>query len=152
MKYKFKIGDTVIVKTYNITGVILEQLNDGYYRVERKNQSFIVLEDHLMLVKKNTRYEKMKVGEMYDPLDNVYEMDFHGLTKLEAVNEVTYVILNASVHQFPIIRITHGKGKGILRMAIHDLLKEYKEEGIIKGYEYAQNHQGGYGVTIVFIR
>ncbi|QVK18044.1 Smr/MutS family protein [Mycoplasmatota bacterium] len=151
MKSIFNNGDTVLVKIYNITGVIVEKVNDREYRVERKNQSFIVDKKQLEIVKRNTKYDQIKVEEQYDPLDNVYEIDLHGYTKYEALKDVAYVIENVSMHQFPIIKITHGKGKGILRMAIHDLLKEYKITGLIKSYEYAQDYKGGYGVTIVYI-
>lgn len=151
MSNVFNNGDTVLVKMYNITGTIVEKVNEREYRVMRKNQSFIVDKNQLKLINRNTKYDQIKVKELYDPLDNVYEMDFHGCTKYEALKEVSYVIENASLHRFPIIRITHGKGKGILRIAIHDLLKEYKNIGLIKSYEYAQDYKGGYGVTIVYI-
>ncbi|HEY8364898.1 MAG TPA: Smr/MutS family protein [Haloplasmataceae bacterium] len=146
------IGDTVLLKKYNITGKVIEKLNHNEYRVKRKNQTIIVNADQLMVINNQSKYDNVHVQEVYDPLDNVYEMDFHGATKFEALKEVSFVIENASFHQFPIIKITHGKGKGILRMAIHDLLKEYKKQGLIKGYEFAQENKGGYGVTIVYIK
>ncbi len=148
---KFKNGDTVLVKSYSITGKIIEKINDNEYRVERKNLTFIVSQDQLEIIKRNNKYDSVKVHEFYDPLDNIYEIDFHGCSRYEALKEVRYIIENATFHQFPILKITHGKGKGILRMAIHDLLKQYKDENIIKGYEFAQDNKGGYGVTIVYI-
>lgn len=146
-----KVGDTVIIKTYNITGKVIEKIDDDRYRIERKFQSIIVNKEDLTVVKEQSKYKNLKIRDLYDPFDYIYEIDFHGATKLEALKEVTFLIENASFHQYPIIKITHGKGKGILRQAIHELLKEYKEKGLITSYEFAQDNKGGYGVTIVYL-
>ena len=146
-----KIGDIVLVKDFNITGTVIEVINESLYRVERKNQSFIIDKSKLSVVKKHKNYENIRVNELYDPLDDVYEIDFHGYTKFEALKEVAFIVENAKLHQYPVIRIMHGKGRGILRVAIHELLKAYKEQNLIKGYEYAQDNKGGYGVTIVHL-
>src|SRR5690606_24817160 len=146
-----KIGDTVVIKKFNLTGKVIEKINNNKFRVERKNQSIIVDKKDLKVVKEESKYKNFRIRDLYDPFDYIYEIDFHGATKLEALTEVAFLIENASFHQYPIIRITHGKGKGILRMAIHELLKEYKEEGLIASYEFAQDHQGGFGVTIVYL-
>ncbi len=148
----YNIGETVLVKKYNITGSVVEKLSARKYLIERIDLTFIVDVEELEIVNKNTKYENIKVTQLYDFLDNVYEIDLHGYSKSEAINEVKYIVENAQIHQFPIIKITHGKGKGVLRMSIHDLLKEYKELEMIKAYEFAQDNKGGYGVTIVYIK
>jgi DNA mismatch repair protein MutS2 len=47
------------------------------------------------------------------------------------------------------VRIVHGKGSGILRKAIHEFLRTHPR---VKAFEMAAHAEGGYGVTILFMK
>ncbi len=74
------------------------------------------------------------------------DKDVRGLRAEEALNTVREFIDEAIMVQYPVLRILHGKGDGILRQVIReylstvDLVKDYYDEHI---------EAGGSGITIV---
>lgn len=148
---EFNIGDKVLIKEYDVSGVVIEKMNELEYRIQRNYFVFIVRKDNLILIKSHDNGIKTTEKKGTNTLENFYKVDLHGFNKAESIKEVKNIIDNANIHQYKKIYITHGKGKGILRMAIHQLLKEYKNQEKITAYEIAQGHEGGFGVTIVYI-
>ena len=74
------------------------------------------------------------------------DRDVRGLRAEEALNTIREFIDEAIMVQYPVLRIIHGKGDGILRQVIReylstvDLVKDYYDEHI---------EAGGSGVTVV---
>lgn len=76
---------------------------------------------------------------------NYPEVDLHGLFAAEARERLEHAIADAINAGHDRIRIVHGKGTGILRREVRDLLKYHPK---VRTYQYASPHDGGEGVTI----
>lgn len=73
------------------------------------------------------------------------EVDLHGLFTDEARERLETAIAQAIAGGCDRIRIVHGKGTGILRREVRELLKYHPR---VRTYQYAAPHDGGEGVTI----
>lgn len=73
------------------------------------------------------------------------EIDLHGLFADEARAALERAIDVAIAAGHDRIRIVHGKGTGILRREVRDLLKYHPR---VRTYQYASPYDGGEGVTI----
>lgn len=74
------------------------------------------------------------------------KIDLRGLRKDEAVKIFEDFVDKALISSVNQIRVVHGKGDGILRIAVRQKLKEYK--GIFD-VRHPEANEGGDGVTIV---
>jgi DNA mismatch repair protein MutS2 len=73
------------------------------------------------------------------------EVDLHGLFADEARDRLERAIREALAAGHNKLRIVHGKGGGILRREVRDLLKYHPQ---VRTYQYAAPHDGGEGVTV----
>jgi DNA mismatch repair protein MutS2 len=76
---------------------------------------------------------------------NYPEVDLHGLFADEARDRLERAITEALAGGHDRLRIVHGKGSGILRREVRDLLKHHPK---VRTYQYASPYDGGEGVTI----
>ena len=73
------------------------------------------------------------------------KIDIRGLYVADALKEVQDFVDKALMSNAHLLRIVHGKGSGILRKAVAQKLKEYKD---IVDIRHPEDEQGGNGVTI----
>ena len=73
------------------------------------------------------------------------ELDLRGMTADEARDAVDRAIDAAVLADLPAIRIIHGKGTGVLRMAVAELLRRDRR---IASHRLAPPREGGTGVTV----
>ncbi|MBC8046780.1 MAG: Smr/MutS family protein, partial [Fimbriimonadaceae bacterium] len=69
-----------------------------------------------------------------------------GKAKEEAMMELENFLDKALMRNVFQLRIMHGKGTGVLRTAVQQVLKNYKA---VKKYQFEENNMGGDGVTLV---
>ena len=74
------------------------------------------------------------------------EVDVRGHNAEEAILKVERFIDESLMAGTPFIRIIHGKGTGVLKTKIHEMLRGYPG---IKGFNFAPYNQGGDGATEV---
>jgi len=77
------------------------------------------------------------------------ELDLRGLTGDEAEDALVLAIDAAVAEAFPWLRIIHGKGTGVLRKRVGQVLKR---DGRVAAFRLAPPNEGGSGVTIVEFR
>lgn len=77
------------------------------------------------------------------------EVDLHGMFAEQARERVEEAIADAIAGGHDRIRIVHGRGTGILRREVRDLLKYHPR---VATYQYASQYDGGEGVTIAALR
>lgn len=96
--------------------------------------------------RKSSNYSKVMDGMQERANTFKSELDVRGLRAEEIHYAVTQWLDDAVLLGFYNIRILHGKGNGILRPMIRELLKRYDE---IEHYGDAPLDLGGAGVTII---
>jgi DNA mismatch repair protein MutS2 len=75
----------------------------------------------------------------------VSDVDLRGMTAEEARDAVDRAVDAAVLADLPAIRIIHGKGTGVLRTAVDELLRRDKR---IASHRLAPPREGGTGVTV----
>ena len=80
-----------------------------------------------------------------DSSDFERKIDIRGLYVADALQEVQDFVDKALMSNAQLLQIVHGKGSGILRKAVAQKLKEYKD---ITSIRHPEEKAGGNGVTI----
>ena len=80
-----------------------------------------------------------------EPLQSV-QIDLRGKRAEEALYETEKFLDTAVVSGIGFVNILHGKGTGALMETIHEYLKD---QPFVKEYHFADDNQGGAGVTVV---
>ncbi len=75
-----------------------------------------------------------------------YEVDLRGLTGDEAEQSVLAALDAAILAEQPYLRIIHGKGTGVVRERVQQVVRRDRR---IKSSAFAPSNQGGTGVTMV---
>lgn len=76
------------------------------------------------------------------------ELHLRGLTLDDALPMLDEYIDQAYMAGLPFVRIVHGKGAGILRKAVRDVLRKHP---LVQSYETARGNEGGEGVTVAHL-
>lgn len=77
------------------------------------------------------------------------EIMLRHLTKLEAIENLDRFIDKSIASGNVRIKIIHGKHGGIIRNAVHEYLDNHP---YISSYNFGDYHEGGFGVTIAYIK
>jgi DNA mismatch repair protein MutS2 len=78
---------------------------------------------------------------------NVYpEIDLHRLTVDEAMPKLNDFLYRAFTSDITEVSINHGKGSGVLKLAVS---RELKRSSMVKSFREGIRGEGGNGVTIV---
>lgn len=82
--------------------------------------------------------------------DNVSsEIMLRHLTKPDAMEKLDKFIDNAITSGLARVKIIHGKSGGVIRKATHEYLDKHP---YISSYNFGDYHEGGFGVTIAYIK
>jgi DNA mismatch repair protein MutS2 len=76
-------------------------------------------------------------------------IDVRGMRVDEALPLVDKALDDASLAALPVFRVIHGKGTGLLRRAIRELLRDHPH---VSDAAFAPDREGGTGVTLVSLR
>jgi len=74
------------------------------------------------------------------------ELRIRRLTVDEALFRLEQYLNDAFMAGLPSVRIVHGKGTGMLRQAVHEVLAKHP---LVKSFRLGDYGEGDYGVTIV---
>ena len=74
------------------------------------------------------------------------ELRIRHLTVDEALFQLDQYLDDAFMASLSSVRVVHGKGKGILRHAVHGVLTKHP---LVKSFRLGDYGEGDYGVTIV---
>jgi DNA mismatch repair protein MutS2 len=77
------------------------------------------------------------------------ELNVRGERVEEALEKVRDLVREAHALRVESVRVLHGKGTGALRDAVRRYLKE---ERLVERFEDAVPYEGGFGVTVAFLR
>lgn len=77
--------------------------------------------------------------------DTAMELDIRGMRAEEVFAELDRYLNDAYLSNLPFVRIVHGKGTGVLRQVVRDILKSHS---LVSSFRLGENGEGGDGVTI----
>lgn len=77
------------------------------------------------------------------------EINLHGMRVDPALAMIDKLLNDATMNNYPYVKLCHGHGTGILRKAIHEYLKTHP---LAKKFRFAQSDEGGSGVTVVELK
>jgi DNA-nicking Smr family endonuclease len=86
---------------------------------------------------------KVKVLEIEDSID------LHGFQPADVLNVVVDYLEEAVARGFAEVRLIHGRGKGVQRARVRELLRDHP---MVQAYTDAPAPRGGWGATIVWLR
>jgi len=145
-----KVGDRVYVPKFGKWGEVEEIFQDeeevalriGFFRVFLSKDEIsgegISQGDVLPEVA-----EKVKV----DIEDVPYELSIRKKNLEDARDELIRFLDRAFLKGYPQVKVVHGKGEGVLRKMVWELLKEIP---YVKSFRFGDEAEGGQGVTIVY--
>lgn len=148
-------GDRVKILTLGQNGEVLTLPDEkGNLQVQVGIMKIGVNVKDLMLIESQTKQKKKKntaYGGIYKrKAQNVSaSLDVRGKNLDDAVMDVEKYIDDAFISGLPSVAIIHGRGEGILKKGIHDMLKRNKSVGEFRrgGFD-----EGGDGVTVVKLK
>lgn len=152
-----KVGDLVKVLSLGQNGTILS-LPDGKgeISVQVGNLKVNVALKNIMLLSQGTKKQpeklpKTKYASLYkDKARNVsLSINVRGKMLEEALAEVDKYIDDAFMAKLEKVTIIHGRGEGILRRGIQEMLSKNKH---IKEFRDGHFNEGGNGVTVVSLK
>lgn len=145
-------GDLVIIKRLNQKAQVLEKpRNPEEILVQAGIMKLTVKAQDLQRTTRDgsgKSFEKTGAGEIVAGKAKTIknELDLRGLTADEAIMETEKYLDDAYLAGLPQAYLIHGKGTGVLRSAINDLVKKHR---FIKSARIGGYNEGGIGVTIV---
>ena len=147
-----KGGDSVKILSLNQVGtVITPPDSDGNLVVQvgimKVNVHVSTVERSKEKEEVNTTRTKTMIKAKTRSIKN--EIDLRGMNLEEAILDVDKYLDDAYIAGLNSVHIIHGKGTGILREGISQILKNHKH---VKSFRLGKHGEGGTGVTVVEIK
>lgn len=150
----FKPGMSVLITDLNDKGTLLSMdkkagtavVQMGIMKTTAKLSSLVILEDE---TKKNIeRFIPQK--HVDNKLRSVkIEIDLRGMMLEEALSEADMFLDQASMSGLSTVTIIHGKGTGVLRCGIQQMLRKHPH---VKAFRLGKYGEGENGVTVVELK
>ncbi|GAB6099158.1 endonuclease MutS2 [Halanaerocella petrolearia] len=149
-------GDRVKVKNLNQKGKVLEIYSDKEEALVQAGIMKVTVD--LRELEKTDEERKQSVSKSKVSISQVKgnktknispELDLRGLRAQEARSKLDKYLDNALLANLNQIEIIHGKGTGVLRNVVHEMLDKYRN---IKDFRLGRPKEGGTGVTIASLK
>jgi DNA mismatch repair protein MutS2 len=151
---KVEEGQEVYIPSLNMKGIALSkpdnkgevQVQAGIMKINVKLKDLRANKDS----KEDAKINKVRKREAKLNLKQVNSsIDLRGMDAEEAIYSVDKYLDDAYVGGLGSVTVIHGKGTGILRNAITELLKRHQH---VKEYRLGDYGEGGSGVTVVELK
>lgn len=147
----YKPGDKVLVISLNQKGYVLKINQDdtalvqiGIMKTKIHIKDLTPIKEELS--PKNT-YSRKGVQSKAKHIQS--SIDVRGMTSEEVIMDIEKYIDDAVLSNLAQMTIIHGKGTGVLRQTIHNLLKTHK---YVSEFRIGEYNEGGNGATIVTLK
>jgi DNA mismatch repair protein MutS2 len=149
-----KVGESVEILSLNQSGIVVSLPDDnGNLQVQVGIMKINVPVSSLRRIKENDSQKRTAVMTKnilkFKTQDIKNEIDLRGETLDEALLDLDKYLDDVYISGLKEIYIIHGKGTGVLRSGISDLLKSHKH---VKSYRLGKYGEGGSGVTVVELK
>ena len=120
----------------------------GMMKIKCKAKDLKIIADGRKKIKPKT---KANYGSLYKGKTQRISrsVNVRGENLHDALNIAEKYIDDAFMAKLKEITIIHGRGEGVLKKGIHDMLKGNKQ---VDSYRYGEYNEGGHGVTIVTLK
>ena len=147
-----QVGDTVQIKSMGVKASVLEISPDRVLTLRAGIMTVSAREDEVLLLE-GERAPKPKQtssgGAALRSASLSPEIDLRGMEAVEAVLAAERYLDNAVMARLSSVRIIHGKGTGVLREAIQQMLRKNKQ---VKSFRLGRYGEGETGVTVVELK
>jgi DNA mismatch repair protein MutS2 len=142
----FEVGNIVAVKDTQSVGEIIEISKDNKKATVRFGTvKMQVAVKNLIYAKKEHKKEDFIIYNSPQVEMPQQRLDIRGEKPEEAEFEVIKFVDNAYSSGLPRIEILHGKGTGVLKKTVQDILKNHEH---VKNFYFAPIQFGGDGITV----
>lgn len=147
-------GQEVYIPSLNMNGIVLTKPdNRGEVQIQAGIMKINVKLSNLRknkAIKEDPKAKKMRKRELKLNIRQIdSSIDLRGMDSEEAIYSVDKYLDDASMGGLQSVTIIHGKGTGVLRNVITDMLKRHHHA---KSYRLGEYGEGGNGVTIVELK
>lgn len=146
---KVNVGDEVFVAAFGQKGHIVEEASDKEWLVQLGIMKMKVAKDAVELLKspaKPSPSDTVKATlKRTKEAEAKNELDLRGTNLQDALMEVDQFLDEAILANLGQVSIIHGKGTGVLRSGVQELLRKHRH---VKKFRYGAYNEGGNGVTI----
>ncbi|MCK5519863.1 MAG: Smr/MutS family protein, partial [Candidatus Marinimicrobia bacterium] len=142
---KLKAGDKVWVKSMEQNGIIRE-INQKNNKIWVDISGTRMRLDIGWLAPHRKRKQKIQTTVTSDNSFVKYRLDLRGKRMDTAISELEKFLDSAILSGLNSVEILHGKGDGILKRAVEDMLPS---DPRVKKFQMAPVEQGGAGITLV---
>lgn len=149
---KVNLGEEVYLPKLDQKVIILSkpdnkgevQVQAGIIKINVKLEDLRVIDKPKEETKKARKREAKLRLKMVEP-----EIDLRGMDSMEAIYNTDKYLDEAYVAGLKEVILIHGKGTGVLRKSINDMLKRHPQ---VKRYRLGEYGEGGTGVTVVELK
>ena len=148
-----KPGDTVQIKAMGLKAEVISVSPDRILTLRAGIMNVTAKEDEVLLIEGGSLPDKKAVsassGAQLRMMRVEPQIDLRGMEAVEAVTAAERYIDSAVMSKLGTVTIIHGKGTGVLRAAIQQMLKRNKS---VKSFRLGRYGEGETGVTIVELK
>ena len=146
-------GDTVQIKSMGMKAEVISVSPDRVLSLRAGIMNVTAREDEVLLLEGVESQSKKSVAArsaaQLRSMRIEPQIDLRGMEAMEAVLAAERYLDSAVMGKLSTVTIIHGKGTGVLRNAIHQMLKRNK---CVKAYRLGRYGEGETGVTIVELK
>lgn len=147
---QIKVGDEVMVTTFNQKGTVLEKVSDQEFLVQVGIMKMKVKKEDMNLLKKAKEQQPVQYTAVKAKRDSVkMELDLRGYNVEDGIQEIDRYLDEVLMAGFHSVSIIHGHGTGVLRKGVHDFLRKHRA---VKTFRLGGQGEGGVGATIVELK
>ena len=139
-------GDLVFVEPFETAGKVVS-VSKNSVRIEVGKVRWEVPIWSVRKIEAETE-ELTSVTKLPEP-SGQFELNLRGMAREEALEALDRHVDKAVMSGLSILRILHGKGKGILKSAIEDALRA---DSRVESFREGVREEGGWGVTIIKLK
>lgn len=151
-QFEISVGDNVKIKNTSTFGKVSE-INQDKALIRSGNIRMKVDLKDLVPVKNSKKEEKenenLQKNTGYEFPQQSYRLDIRGERASESEFKIVKFLDDAYTNGLDKVEILHGKGNGILKNLVKELLKKHEA---VKDFHFAPVEFGGDGITIVDLK
>jgi len=127
----------------------IEKEDNNKVYLSMNNKKMITDLSNITIINNYSPDKNNKVSIITSDTEVSSEIMLRHMTKLDAMKELDKFIDSAITNGLARVKIIHGKHGGIIRNAVHKYLDN---NSYISSYNFGDYHEGGFGVTIAYIK